>query len=43
MSVVVAYGNSNTWGCDPASGARFAPGDALDRRDGARSSAADSA
>lgn len=26
MSVVVAYGNSNTWGCDPASGARFAPG-----------------
>ena len=26
MSVVVAYGDSNTWGYDPATGARFAPG-----------------
>jgi lysophospholipase L1-like esterase len=25
MSVVVAYGDSNTWGSDPATGARFAP------------------
>ncbi|WP_158816995.1 SGNH/GDSL hydrolase family protein [Methylocapsa sp. S129] len=26
MSVIVAYGDSNTWGYDPAAGARFAPG-----------------
>ena len=25
MAVIVAYGNSNTWGYDPAIGARFAP------------------
>lgn len=25
MSVIVAYGNSNTWGYDPAAGVRFAP------------------
>ena len=26
MSVIVAYGDSNTWGFDPAAGARFASG-----------------
>src|SRR5664279_2300710 len=25
MPVIVAYGDSNTWGYDPAAGARFAP------------------
>ena len=24
MAVIVAFGDSNTWGYDPASGARFA-------------------
>ena len=40
MSVVVAYGNSNTWGCDPATRRALRARRALDRRDGRRSSAA---
>ena len=36
MPVIVAYGDSNTWGYDPAAGAPLSRRHALDRRDARR-------